>query len=356
MPQWAALELPAPSPELLVELLNAQGEQLASVRLPYDVPNDLQQKWTAQSLPATETDGNVSVTLKALHANWMKGEPGTPTVSDALVVSPEYNVAVDGIDSPSWSLMTEGIPFFENYDTSQIGAAVLSPHGTSAALTHCTMSPHESLWKLHLPIICRNPDEVLASDRAGLGRIAFNSKPSTVAEAPTVVAVGKSDARLLGAGRAGSFVYEGAGEANTVMPAQPIENWTRNQLKGTFQTTHATGNYSVSTVSRAMPNQIVRQPQIPMTVGLKFTAPRPHVLVSLDASGDRFPSVIVKDENGRPLEGELFNAQGLLIWLAKVAYDEVHEVDVTLLLQKPRVFTFVVPPPTVPARPNTGSK
>ena len=356
-PPWAAFALPSPSPELKVELLNAKGDPLASVRLPYDVPKALQQQWTAQSLPVNETDGNMSVTLKGLHADWVKVEqPGEPTVSDALVVTPEYTIAVDGMDSPSWTPMTEGVPFFENFGANQIAAAVLLPQGTSAPLTHCTMSPHESLWKLHLPFICRNPDEVTAPDRASLGRIAFNGQPSAVAETPTAVTVGKSDVRLLGAGRAGSFVYEGAGEANYAMPAQPIEYWTGNRLKGTIQVTHATGNYSVSTVlTTATSGQIVRQAQIPMTIGLKFTSPRPHVVISLDATGDRFPFMIVKDENGRLLEGELFNAQGLLIWLAKNAYDDVQEVDVTLLLQKPRVFTFIVPPPNAPPRPASAS-
>ena len=80
------------------------------------------------------------------------------------------------------------------------------------------------------------------------------------------------------------------------------------------------------------------------------------MVISVDKSGDRFPYLIVKDENGRLLEGELFNFQGLLVWLAKEAYDDVQEADVTLLLQKPRDFTFVVPPPAVPPRPTTRSQ
>ena len=80
------------------------------------------------------------------------------------------------------------------------------------------------------------------------------------------------------------------------------------------------------------------------------------MVISVDKSGDRFPYLIVKDENGRLLEGELFNFQGLLVWLAREAYDDVQEVDVTLLLQKPREFTFVVPPPAVPPRPVAGAQ
>ena len=164
-------------------------------------------------------------------------------------------------------------------------------------------------------------------------------------------------ARLLGAARAGAFSYEGEGEGNFPMPGpQPIEWWTGNSLKGTFQTTLVNPSGGFSYAVNMTPGIIARAPQLPATVSLKFTAPRPHVLISLTDSGERFPHVIVKDESGRLLEGELFNAQGLLVWLAKEAYDDVEQVDVTLLLQKPRVFTFVVPPPKMPPRPVAAAK
>lgn len=171
-------------------------------------------------------------------------------------------------------------------------------------------------------------------------------------EKPDAVTVGKSTVQFLGAGRVGSFEYEGAGEGVCpIMTAIPIEELTQNRLKGTFQSSVGNGGgYAIYSSSIGMPGQFVRQPQIPMAISIQFAAPRPHVVISLEGSGDRYPFLIVKDENGRLLDGELFNAQGLLIWLAKQDYDDVQQVDVTLLLQKPRIFTFVVPPPPVPPR------
>ena len=225
-------------------------------------------------------------------------------------------------------------------------------------MARCGVSPYETAWKIHLPVMCHNPEEVAASDRVHLGQIQFATKQPKVDEAREATAVGKSMAQLLGAARSGSFNYEGAGEANFPMPTpQPIEWWTGDSLKGTFQsTTVNVGSYSSYSFGSATPGKIIRQPQQPVTVQLKFTAPRPHVLISLTETGERFPYVIVKDESGRLLEGELFNAQGLLVWLAKEAYDDVEQVDVTLLLQKPRVFTFVVPPPKMPPRPVAAAK
>ena len=55
--------------------------------------------------------------------------------------------------------------------------------------------------------------------------------------------------------------------------------------------------------------------------------------------------IILKDVNER----EAFSAQGLLIGLAKEASDDVQQADVTLLLQKLRVFTLCLPPRPVAA-------
>ncbi len=356
IPSWVACALPSLSSGLQVELFNASGNRLAATRIPYAIPIDLQQTWTAQTLPVTETDGNMSVTLKGLNAEWVKSAPPTPISSDVLTVAPDYSVTINEADSTSWAPLSEGVPFFELH--SAVVASVRSPQGTLAPITQCTVSPHEPLWKLSLPLTCRNPDEVASSDRVNFENVVFSIGQPLVADAPKVVGVGESNVRLLGAARAGSFEYAGAGEASFPMPfQQPIESWTGNQLKGTFQTNSAnSGAVFAYAIPAKSADEIVRPLQTAMTVRLNFTAPRPHVVISLTESGDRFPFVVVKDENGRVLEGQLFNAQGLLVWLAKEAYDDVEQVDVTLLLQKPRVFTFVVPPPKMPPRPVAAAK
>lgn len=358
VPRWLSCGMPTTSPSLQMSLLNARGDILSSTQIPYAIPKTLLESWASSTptLPVTETSGNAVATITALHAAWSKWAMASH--DDVLTVIPELVVTVDGKTSSSWAPMTEGVPYYEYWQAaSSIVASVRSPHGNESPMAQCRVSPHESAWKLHLPLTCRNPDEVLVSDRASLGPMKFTSKQPSVGDAPEATAIGRSMARLLGAARAGAFDYEGAGEGTTSMAKpEPLEGWTGNSLKGTLQTTRLKTSSSFSYGMTKKPGMIVRAPQQPMTVSLKFTAPRPHVLISLTETGERFPYVIVKDENGRVLEGELFNAQGLLVWLAKEANDDVELVDVTLLLQKPRVFTFVVPPPKIPPRPVAAAK
>ena len=53
---------------------------------------------------------------------------------------------------------------------------------------------------------------------------------------------------------------------------------------------------------------------------------------------------------GQELENELYNVQGLLIWMAMFQFTEIDRVDATVLLQNPRYFSFDVVPPAVPPR------
>ncbi len=362
-PAWLTGPLVSPSPRLQVQLFNAQRAELASTHIPYDVPQNLRQVWTAQSLPATESDGNFSVTLKGVHASWPKRENLVQTtnqvldICDTLDVTLDCVVSVDGAISSDWSVMTSGVPFNEMITA---GAAIQSPQGWFSPLSFCAVSPYESLWKIYLPFICHNPDKVPATNRASLGRTKFDQTQPMETTPHEAVSAGEAKVQFLGVGRAGSFNYEGAGEALFAFPGVLQVEWaSRRQMQGTFQLAEMNqgGVYGIMAYARpAIQGRPPREHQRPMTVTAKFTAPRPHVAISVDKSGDRFPYLIVKDENGRLLEGELFNLQGLLVWLAKEAYDDVHEVDVTLLLQKPREFTFVVPPPAVPPRPAKPSR
>ena len=99
-----------------------------------------------------------------------------------------------------------------------------------------------------------------------------------------------------------------------------------------------------------MGDPVMKQPSYPLTIRLQFNATRPHLAFSWTEARERYPLLIVKDEQGRLLDGDLFNAQGLLIWLARSPLENHSPVDVTLLVQKPRSFEFVTTPPPVPPR------
>jgi len=351
-PHWSTSVLPSPSAFLQLDLLNAQGDRLDGSRLKYDVPLTLIQSWNIQTFPAIERDGNMTVTLKGLHAEWAERDVTKPVIDDMIKVIPDFTVTLAGTETTSWQPFTEGAPLLDypwkpTYPTSGTIESVL---GTRARFPQCTVSPYDKAWKVYLSLICKNPDEVGASDRVIIEGISFEnglpSDPTGAAE----VKVGSSVMKFLGAGRAGSFEYEGAGEALYLMDGvHDFEDWSINGLQGTFQLERVPDHFgNIPTTFSLDPAK--KRTQYPMTVSLKFTAPRPHFVISLTESGDRFPLMIVKDDQGHEVEGEVINFEGLLLWLAKKPYDEIQSVNVTLLLQVPRYFTFIVPPPAVPSR------
>ena len=349
-----AVPLITDSNRVQLELWNEKGSRLAATQVDCRAPAALKQAWKAAPFPVTESAGNLRVTLRSLHAKWADAYSSQPFLGDALEITPELLVDMDGVATTDWKPMAGGTPFLEY---PPLNSTIESPYGTWAPIPHCTVSPHESAWKVSLPLLCHNPDAVSPTDGVRFQQRALDNVEQPAAESMPVKA-GESKVLFLGAGRTGSFQYEGAGATPFSIPSAPLNLWTRNVLDGTMQCVeHIQGGYSIAWAPPPSPPDGApirqRQPSFPATITVKFRAPRPHVAISVDLFGDRFPLVLVRDENGRELEGELFNAQGILIWLAKQPYDDVRQISVTLLLQKPRVVTFVVEPPAVPPRPAT---
>ena len=341
------------SGRLQLELWNEKGNRVAATQMDSHAPAGLKQAWTAAPLPVTESNGNLRVTLRSLHAKWADAYSSQPFLGDALEITPELLVDMDGVATTDWKPMAGGTPFLEY---PPLNSTVESPYGPYAPITFCTVSPHEDAWKVTLPLLCHNPAAVALTDGVRFPQRALENAGNPAADAAPVEA-GESKVLFLGAGRTGSFQYEGPGATPFAIPSAPLNLWTRNALDGTMQCVqNIPGGYAIAFAPAPpslTPGAPMRQPSFPATITVKFQAPRPHVAISVDKFGDRFPLVLVRDENGRELEGELFNAQGILIWLAKQSYDDVRQISVTLLLQKPRVVTFVVEPPAVPPRPAT---
>lgn len=343
-PQVFSMDMPSSCNELKVELLNAKGRKLGSTVIPYAVPQVLLQTRNPRPFPVVQTVKEMAVTLVGLKADWSHDDEANLWFGDTLSVTPEVEVKIDGQESNEWIPLVGGLPFCEPIsELMPAVASVESLTGTIAPLNHCTVSPFESAWKLHLPLICRNAAHATSAHHEVLSSISIDGGIAPLSDASEIPIPGNPQVRLIGAGRDGSFVYECTGEAKfQINPEVPLQLLTRNQLQGTFQSTIAPrpGNVAVAWTSLS-----------PMTVSLNLTASRPHLVISVTDMGPRSPYVVVKDQKGQELEGELYNAQGLLIWLAKLPYAEVETVDAEVLLQTPRFFSFDVVPPTVPPRP-----
>jgi hypothetical protein len=356
-PTFLNFQLPPESSAIKFELLSSTGSPLGSTTIQCDIPIALPQNWNVDVLPVSETIENMRVTLKGLTADWVKSAETPLDVRDILAVIPEYVVEIDGVESRSWSVMTDGEPLiWYPVDGRLTIASIESRLGTSVPLDQCTVSPHDIPWKVHLPIVCKNPDEVSEGDRITLASISLDDGLQAVPEASIATTIGRAKIKFLGAGRAGSFIYEGAGESDIDMAMKlPLEMLSRQRLKGTFQSTRnptpaSAVSGSPGAVSFTVSGMNTQRPKYPIAIHLDFTSPRPHIAVSAIDLDGRYPVMIVMDENGNRVDGELVNAGGLLVWVAGPDCSDIQRVNVTLTLQNPRRFAFVVPPPTFPAR------
>ncbi|WP_397568732.1 hypothetical protein [Schlesneria sp. T3-172] len=359
LPPCFAVEMPSSSGTLKVDLLNSNKSTLGSSQIFYTVPKDRLQSWSPRQLPAKEQDGNMTVELFRVKAEWPDQEFTNSWPGDALKVDPEYTVTVDGRVSNDWIPYTGGAPLLESVlVVSQAEAYVESNIGVVAPLQHCTISPFNETWRLGLSLICRNPATLASADVVEIPGISFNGKSSTSSDSRIELTETDGDStlvvKLMGAGRAGSYSYQGPGEAPFpfTLPWK-LKHMTKGALEGTFLVAPA-GPQSFAAGGTLNNGPVSRPLQSPVKVSLNLTLPRPHFVLSVTGAGDRFPYIIVKDPRGQELDGELHNAQGLLIWLAKRPCDEIDRVNATLLLQVPRLFTFDIAPPAPPPRQRNG--
>ena len=352
VPRFFTMQMPASSSMIKIELLNSRGHNLGSTQIPYSIPMEQLQNVNLRPLPITSENGNMSVTLVDVKAEWSKPDKARPWFGDILSVNPQYVVTIDGNISEDWIPFSTGVPFLESYSGTQpVVASIESPSGVTAPLDRCTVSPFESVWRLHLSLICRDPSQATSAQVVTFTGISFEGGIASNPALTHLPSNSEAKVKFLGAGRAGSYLYEGAGEGGfPILEPLPLADLTGERLEGIFKSAYGIpmAGFNVGFMS---PNgATVRPPQQPLAVHLDLTAVRPHLVISVIDSGDRYPYVVVKDQKGQVLQGELYNAQGLLIWLAKFPYTDIETVDAEVLLQTPRYFSFDVMPPAVPPR------
>ncbi|HEY0984984.1 MULTISPECIES: hypothetical protein [unclassified Schlesneria] len=342
-PYRFAMEAPVTGPQVKLELLNSTGRTLGSTSLAYSVPAEFYEPRTTRVLPAVAEDVDLTVTLVGLKADW-SGDESDLWFGDSLTVTPEIVVKVNGVESRDWTYVTTKLSALESgYARGQLVASVESVLGGVAPLDSCTISPYQTAWKLHLPLVCRNPEKDNSAYVQVFSDISIEGGIAAIAESTAPPPAGSPSLKLLGAGRDGSFVYAAESEAITAYPnTVPLSLLTRNRLDGTIQSTF---------VPRAPGTVSAWSSLNPVTVNLNLTTQCPHLVMSVTDMGVRSPCVMIKSRNGQELEGDLYHIQGLLIWVAKLPYPEIDRIDATVVLQDARYFTFEVAPPAVPPRP-----
>lgn len=351
-PQWISFEIPSESSELKMEFFDSNGECVGAGKISAPVPKSLLQKWELQQFPASSTSDNFRVTLKGLAAKWTSCNTAPPYAfsGDVLDVTPELVVEIDGAESKSWIPMTEGATNFDDRFNGGLNvASIESLCGVMCEMSLCTVSPFTSAWKVRLPFICCRPEEVIESEKIPLTATSFDPDENPL-DHSTDSFVGQSKVRFLGTGREGVYEYKTVGEGRWEMTLNlPVDYLTGNRLQGSFHSARSDRMPGVMTPGIVTGSGSLF-PKYPLSIQAALVIPRPFVALSIVNTDDRFPLVIVNDQNGRRLDGDLINLQGLLIWVAKTDCEDVRKIDAFLILQKPRQFTFVVPPPPIPPR------
>lgn len=347
--RWTTFAIPMECRQLRLDFIAANGNQLAKTSVPYEIPASLLQHWNVQPLPATEKEGKFSVTLRSLTAERIPFEAGGRDIADLLMVTPDLSISIDGAESSSWGLMNGGVPLLEILERPSVATAGIESRTRAfARLNGCSISPFDSGWKVYLPIVCKDFQDIPDAEQSRFNGVSFETGLLATPTTLTELKLGNATVKYLGAGQAGTFEYEGAGEATFALPNGPaLEVMTGDRLRGTMQVMNDP-QWSVSSViAMPSPGTPGRSPQQPMLINLKFSSERPHIALSLRGSADLYPVVNVTDSSGRRVAGELINAQGLLVWLADAPQETLDNVDVMITLQKPKMFTFVVSPPPV---------
>lgn len=125
-----------------LKVYNKQGEVVATFDAPYPAESPQQQEWTPVKFPATQTDGDLTVTLERI--DWTL-QPADAGVREQLLptwkLSPIVKFHWRGEPSDDWRFVSERI------------MAVEDGLGNSSYLEKCRLTPHVPAWKLGFLIL-----------------------------------------------------------------------------------------------------------------------------------------------------------------------------------------------------------
>jgi hypothetical protein len=129
-----------------LKVYNKQGEVVATFDATYPTPPPTRADWTPVKLPATQTTGDLSVTLERVE--WTP-QPSDPSVPENRLptwkLSPSTTLTWHGEPSDNWRLITENI------------LAVEDGLGNMSYMDKCRLTPHVPAWKVGF-LLWRKPE------------------------------------------------------------------------------------------------------------------------------------------------------------------------------------------------------
>jgi hypothetical protein len=267
--------------------------------------------WTPETLPATASDGDVNVTLKGLIAT--KAERQVDSIkSPTLSLYADFQITQAGQPAPYWTRQN-----------MTISDAV----GNESPMWDCQLCPSESAWKLKLRLFRNEFASFDSSEQWSVSNIE-------VPAAGMIKELNETDMRQQL--RISLLSIAGPGRTTHYGLTQPTDgSWG---YVGSFSVGEKQLQCEINTVSQGGAASTTVQCEL-------F-----HLAAQVTDLSDEYyaPDLLAVDDQGRKINVQptIRHASGTFFWFMEIPSD-ARTLDLTFLVQKGRLFEFIVKPPNV---------
>jgi hypothetical protein len=281
---------------MVVKVFDGSDTLITELPLPYLPPPSLStEEWRPDPLPASRTDGNLTVTLNGV-------DFFETTENNGVYVSPRLTYEHDGMASTTWG-------------ATEVFHDLL---GNQSYAWNCDLSPAESAWKMQLRMTQRPDGRFLPEETKKLP-----ARPLTPAQQVDLV----SETHKVN-GRSVSIVgLGGQGPLDFTLPKSNSHFKT-----GEYQPEqYGTGMTSTCNNNRC---------DVEFSSGLPF-------LITNDSGGqqDSYVAIVFRDQNGEILtQRGSSGAQGVWFWFFDPKPTST-SVEIEIIVQKYREAEFLIAPP-----------
>lgn len=292
-------ELPILRPRdqaMMIRLFDGEQKVIAGLSLPYPKLPDLSGEiWEPEALPASRSDGNVTVTLKSVEFFEGHNQQG-------VYIRPQLSFTHDGEESTTWGAVDR----------------LQDLLGNQCYAWNCDLSTAEPAWKLLLTVSQRTDGRFLPEEtrKLPLRTLTPDKQLDAVSEAHPV-----NGATLSIVG------YGGKGPINFTLPSSNSSFKT-----GTYQQ----NQYSSGMSTRCNNNKC----DVEFTSGLPFIITKSGLV-----QGDLLTQLVIRDQDGQILEQRgSSGTEGLSFWFFEPKPTST-SIEMEIIVQKQHHVEFLIAPP-----------
>lgn len=262
---------------------------------PPPLPTQSVENWSPDPLPATQSDGDVSVTLTGVDFRQESHQPG-------MTVLPQLKFEHRGQPSVTWGSICR----------------LKDPAGNSVDSWNCDLPPGESAWKLTLSASQLPNGRFQADERLILPAksLAPDGQLKMLSESYDINGLSVS---LIGLGGQGPVSFELPGSRNQYETAE----FEQGQMNHGWSTNCQANRCKVS-FSTGCPFLITRRSK---------------------SDSSRVMQLLIRDQNGKSLSSFLTSTIDQLSFHFFELKPETESIELEFIVQKERHFEFIITPP-----------